>query len=128
MRQFYIKHADCYLTQVGNYEWFANKPVYTKDKAKAGKFDDSIYKNIKSKLPADHTLELVVDKKPSFKWVKTLLIVISWISAFIVLVIGCQTIWVLTDAIYPEMFKIALVCCVIFIVTKGVLWIDNRKK
>ena len=72
-----------YLFQVGIHKCFFNIPVYTKDKAKAGKFTDSIYNNIKSKLPSDHTLELVVDKKPSFKWIKTLLIVISWISAFV---------------------------------------------
>ena len=92
----------------------------------AHKFTDKEYDSIKPLLPKDHTLELVVDEESSFKWVKTLLIVISWISAFAVLVIGCQTIWVLTDAIYPARFKIALVCCGIFIVTKGVLWITNR--
>ena len=126
MRMFYIKISGAYLHKTTEGFEYCLDLAESEGVLYAHKFTDKEYDSIKPLLPADHTLELVVDEKPSFKWVKMLLIAISLISAFVVLVIGCQTIWVLTDAIYPARFKIAIVCCVIFIVTKGVLWITNR--
>lgn len=58
-RRFYIKQDGKYLIQLSCYEWFANRPVWTRNILDAGEYTDYMYSNIKSQLPENHTLELV---------------------------------------------------------------------
>ena len=84
MRKFYIKWSDGYLCCKNNdlienwsHRLFSLK-IY------AVKFTDKEYDSIKPLLPNDHTLELVVDEKASTGWLRTLLIVVNWISLLVI--------------------------------------------
>ena len=118
---FYIKISGAYLHKTTEGFEYCLDLVESECVLYAHKFTDKEYDSIKPLLPADHTLELVVEKKASAGWLSALLIAVNLTSLFIVCVIGFQTIWALTDAIYPARFKIALVCCVIFIFTR--MWL-----
>ena len=117
MRKFYIKNGDCYLMQVGIYEWFANKPVYTTNKANAGKFTDAIYNNIKSKLPSDHTLELVVCEKSTPKWVK------NAIASMLIYFLCCVVVALLLKT---QTFKVCFIFLTGFFSNDIARWITNR--
>ncbi len=126
MRKFYIKISGAYLRKTTEGFEYCLDLAESEGMLYAHKFTDKEYDSIKPLLPNDHTLELVVDEKASTGWLRTLLIVVNWISLLVVCVIGFQTIWVLTDAIYPTRFNVALNCCLIFIFTRMWLWITNR--
>ena len=96
---------------------FANKPVYTTNKANAGKFTDAIYNNIKSKLPADHTLELVVEDKAMPKWVKNAL-VFALLYFFLCVVAALL--------LKPLEFKLCFSFITGFFFNYIVKWITNR--
>lgn len=119
MRQFYIKHADGYLFSKNKdlIENWGRRMFCLKNKAV--KFTDKEYNSVKHVLPADHTLELVVEKKTMPKWVK---------KAFASVLLYFLCVLVISIALKTQTSKVCFIFLIGFFSNDIVRWIANRKK
>lgn len=117
MRQFYIKHADGYLYCKNNdlIENWSHRVFSLK--IYAVKFTDKEYDSIKPLLPADHTLELVVNEKIMPKWVK---------NAFVSVLIYFLCVVFISIALKTQTFKVCFIFLIGFFSNDIVRWITNR--
>jgi len=117
MKKFYIKHADGYLYCKNNdlIENWSHRVFSLK--IYAVKFTDKEYDSIKPLLPADHTLELVVEHRITTKWVKDAL-VFALLYFFLCVVAALL--------LKPLEFKLCFSFITGFFFNYIVKWITNR--